>query len=121
MVVQQCPSCGLTRWPPRPSCPDCGEVAGDWMPIAGCGEVFTWTEVHRTTLPSFQDRTPYRVAVIELPHAGIRMIGALEVGAGDNVHVGMHVHVSFTTAESRPPSLVWSPANPHGDANGAPQ
>ena len=50
--LQRCADCGRARFTPRPGCPWCGALAFDWFTASGRGRVFSWTVVHRPTLPA---------------------------------------------------------------------
>lgn len=92
LVLQKCKGCGLTSFMPRHVCPSCWSSAKEWVTAAGTGTVHSFSIIHRAPLPSFKDRMPYVIALIELQE-GPRMMtnivgeGALDVRIGDPVMV----------------------------------
>ena len=74
------------------------------MEVSGRGKIYSFIVVHAPTLPSFADRIPFPVALVELDEdPNLRMVGNLlaEPGASwnslgaDEIHVGQKVRVSF--------------------------
>ena len=69
LVLQTCASCEHVRFPPRAMCPRCQSFESRWEPASGRGRVWSWVVAHPPVLPSFADRVPFNVAVIELEPA----------------------------------------------------
>jgi uncharacterized OB-fold protein len=99
LVVQRCASCGHTRHPPAPVCPECRSGESDWKQLSGRGEVYTYTIVHRPIAAG--QPLPTIIAVVALEGAGgVRIISNLvDVGA-EEVAIGM------------PVELVWEDMSP---------
>ncbi len=92
LVIQRCESCGHTRFPPAPVCPECRSDEAHWQELSGRGEVYTYTIVHRPIAANQQ--LPYVVAVIALEDAdGVRMISNLVDVDPEAVEIGMSVQV----------------------------
>lgn len=92
LVVQHCTACEHTRHPPAPVCPDCRSTEADWKELSGCGEVYTFTTVHRP-IAGGQD-LPFLIAVVALEGSGgLRMISNLVSVAPEDVTVGMPVEL----------------------------
>ncbi len=92
--LQHCRPCGAFRHPPRPMCPQCTSLDYEWAPVSGRGTVYTFTIVHRPTLPAFEVGVPYNVAVVQLeegPYLVSNIIGC----RNDEIAIGMAVHVEF--------------------------
>ncbi len=90
--IQRCDDCGTFRFIPREIC-RCGSFAATWTPVAGTGEVYTYTVVHRAPTPEYQADAPYVIAHVTL-NEGVRMIGWLECAPGDAA-IGMPVRVVY--------------------------
>ncbi len=75
-------------------CPQCTALDYDWAPVSWRGTVYTFTIVHRPTLPAFGAGVPYNVAVVQLdegPHVVSNIVGC----RNDEIAIGMAVHVEF--------------------------
>ena len=94
LVVQRCDSCGRTRHPPGPVCPECRSTASSWAELPGTGTVYTYTVVHQAFVPALADRMPYVVIAVELDGAGgARMVSNLVDADPEDAEVGMKVEV----------------------------
>jgi uncharacterized OB-fold protein len=80
---QRCDGCTSALFPPRRVCPHCGSTELTWDKSAGCGSIYTFTEVERGAIEEFKDQLPYVVGVVEL-HEGFRMTTRL-VGFDSNL------------------------------------
>lgn len=70
---QHCTSCGNNWLPAREECPRCLSDEVSWQPSQGRGRIISWVVYHSAVHPSFADRVPYNVAVVELDE-GPRLI-----------------------------------------------
>jgi hypothetical protein len=92
LVVQRCTSCGHTRLPPAPVCPECRSAESDWQEVSGRGEVYTHTSVHRPI--AAEQPLPFVIAVIALEDSGgLRIISNLVGVEPDAVAIGMPVEL----------------------------
>jgi uncharacterized OB-fold protein len=92
LVVQRCTSCGRTRLPPAPLCPECRSADSAWKELSGRGEVYTYTVVHRPIAAG--QRLPYLIAVISLEEAGgVRILSNLVDVDPDAIEIGMPVEL----------------------------
>lgn len=66
LIVQQCGTCGIHRWPPRSCCPACGSTQEQWIDAVGHGQVLSWTVVHHASSSAFAADVPYSVALVQL-------------------------------------------------------
>jgi uncharacterized OB-fold protein len=98
--IQRCARCARARFAPRPACPWCGSLRFAWFTATGRGRVFSWTVVHRPTLPAFEDLLPYAAALVQLDE-GPFMVGQLRGCDPHDVRIGTRVRVEFddVTAE----------------------
>ena len=74
-MLQRCDRCGRFRFIPSELC-TCGSAQYTWTPIAGTGEVYTYTVVHRAPTPAYQADAPYVIAHVTMDE-GPRMISTL--------------------------------------------
>ena len=94
LEIQRCDRCGRFRFIPTELCPFCGSPTATWTPVAGTGEVYTYTIVHRAPTPAYQEDAPYVIAHVTLDE-GPRMISTIVGCAPDDVEIGMRVEVTF--------------------------
>ena len=109
LVLQVCDACGRHRFPPRPMCPSCHSMESRWEPASGRGLVWSWVVAHPPVLPSFADRVPFNVAVIELDE-GVRMIGNVFDIANEDLREGLSVEVTFEDVEDGVSLPQWRPS-----------
>jgi uncharacterized protein len=91
--LQRCDTCSRFRFIPSERC-RCGSRSSTWTPIAGTGEVYTFTVVHRAPTPYYQGRAPYVIAHVTLDE-GPRMISTVEGCDPVDVRVGMPVELTY--------------------------
>lgn len=96
--VQRCLDCATFRYAPRELCPNCHSARAGWEPIAGNGEVYTFTVVRRAPTPAYQAEAPYVIAHVQMAE-GFRMIATLRGVDVDAVHIGLPVHVAYADIE----------------------
>jgi uncharacterized OB-fold protein len=92
--LQKCQKCGRFRFPPNPSCPNCGTFGGDWTQISGRGKVYSWIVIHHPVDPRLASEVPFTVALVELEE-GVRMIGRLLGVERDKVKGDMPVKARY--------------------------
>lgn len=114
LLVRHCADCGRHHWPPRLGCPHCGGAAVSWVEARPKGTIFSWTVVHRSQTPGFEDEVPYAVLLVELDGLdGVRMIGNLVDAGPETIAPGLAVEAVFTRAPDDSVTLVnWQPADP---------
>ncbi len=78
---QRCSACGHAWLPPRHECPQCLHDAWVWEDASGRARLISWVVFHTAFHPSFKERLPYTVAVVELAE-GPRLISNI-VGVDD--------------------------------------
>jgi hypothetical protein len=75
LTLQRCRACRRHVHFPRVRCPWCGSPELGWEAVDPAGTLVTFTEVHRTFAPGFEDDVPYVVGVAELDVApGLRIV-----------------------------------------------
>ena len=90
-------------------------VEVDWETVEPKGKIYSWTRVWHPTHAVLNDRGPYIVVVVELPHAdGVRVIGNLLGDAQQPVNIGADVVGVFEQHDSAEPAyalLHWKVAD----------
>lgn len=98
LAVARCSRCGALSLPPDTVCAQCGSTdpAFAFTPVSGRGHVRSWTVVHQSFLPGFDDDLPFVLVDVELEEqAELRLIGRLLDGVGAPLHLGDRVEVAF--------------------------
>lgn len=114
--LQRAPTSGLLRYPPTTACPWSGERACEWVPVEGKGTVHSYGEVHHAIQPSFKDKVPYMILLVDLDaqkgrpteHEALRVGGNLVMADGSfappavvqSVGIGTRVRMVFTPVTS---------------------
>ena len=93
VVMQQCDRCGLFRFIPTEIC-SCGAPEYTWTPIAGRGEVYTYTVVHRAPTRAYQRDAPYIIGHVTMEE-GPRMISTVLDCNPEDMKIGMPVEIVF--------------------------
>jgi uncharacterized OB-fold protein len=91
LLYQSCDSCGHRWLPPSRSCPSCLSVSLSWKTSSGKGKIVSWVVYHIAYHPSFKDRLPYNVTIIELQEGPRLMSNVL----GDNSMLAPNAAVSL--------------------------
>jgi uncharacterized protein len=107
--VQRCDSCGRHRHIPKELCPACRAPGWSWVPIAGVGDVYTYTVVRRAPTPAYQADTPYTIVHVTMDE-GFRMIGRLTAIDPEAVRIGMRVSVAYADVTPEWTLLEFKPA-----------
>ena len=98
LLLQQCPACGDTRFPPGPVCPECLAGDQDWIESAGQGTLESWIDMHRAYWDGFKNDLPYRVCLVRL-REGPLLVSNL-VGPAGNPRLGAPVKVVFEATDN---------------------
>lgn len=64
--LQRAKTSGLLRYPPTTACPWTGERESEWVAIEGKGTVHSYGEVHHAIQPSFKNKVPYLILLVDL-------------------------------------------------------
>lgn len=110
LEVQKCAQCGSLRFPPRPSCKQCGSLDHEWVEVPGKATLFSWTVTHVAMHPHFASAVPYAVGVVELDGGhGVRMLGRVLADPA-SLRMGMPMRAAFEqTADERVVLVNWEP------------
>jgi uncharacterized protein len=116
--VQRCSACGTYRYHPKETCHRCSSRAADWVPIAGLGEVYTYTVVRRAPTPAYAPGAPYTIVHVKMVEE-FRMIGPLEGVETSSVRIGMPVVLGYDDVTPEWTLLTFSPdGGPRASATG---
>jgi uncharacterized OB-fold protein len=107
--VQKCDNCGHFRYVPKEICNNCRAVEATWTPIAGTGEIYTYTVVRRAPTPAYQEDAPYALVHVTMDE-GFRMIGSIKVDDPDSVAIGQRVQVTYDDVTDDWTILQFEPA-----------
>ena len=65
-----------------------------WVPLSGKGTVYSHIAYHRAWHPSYQDKVPYNVSLVDLNEGG-RLVTNVVGCAPEDVKIGMNVEVIY--------------------------
>ncbi len=110
LVMRQCASCGLLRFPPGSACPWCMSLDGEWGEVSGKGTIYSYEVVTQAILSGLAGQVPYIVALVELDEQrgkpregdGLRLVANVLKPDGtpeDEARVGIGVRVEVVLAE----------------------
>lgn len=90
--LQKCSACDHIRFPLDSICPRCLSSEYEWATLSGRGIVQTFIRFQRAYDPTWKDRVPYVVALIQLEEGPVMISnvvgeGALAVKVDDSVEV----------------------------------
>jgi uncharacterized OB-fold protein len=91
--AQRCSACGLLRYPPRLTCPNCGSTDAEWQKLSGRGKVFTYGVSHQAIHPALEGRVPFTTLIVDLEE-GLRFTSNLVEGSPP-IEIGTPVEVVF--------------------------
>lgn len=72
----KCRECGTLSYPTHFSCPSCGAIAFEAIPVEGDGTLITWTRTYALSL-DFSDLF-ITLGIIEMD-MGVRVLGRLDI------------------------------------------
>jgi uncharacterized protein len=94
LVIRKCKDCGQLHFMPRHLCPHCWSTELEWVKASGRATVHSFTVIRRAPIPSYADRVPYVVALVDLEE-GPRMLTNIVGDDALNTQVGSAVEVRF--------------------------
>jgi uncharacterized OB-fold protein len=96
--MARCSRCGTFAMPPDIVCSHCHSTEPDFtfVPVSGRGVVRSWTVMHQSFVPGFDDLVPFVLVDVELEEqAELRTIGRLLDGPDAPLAIGAPVVVAF--------------------------
>lgn len=110
LMIPWCGDCQKFFFFPRSFCPFCYGENISWEKSGGKGSVYTFTVVHRASIPSFSADVPYVYALIDLEE-GVRMTGNIMDCDPKDVYVGMPVEAFFVDISPEITLVQFKPVN----------
>jgi uncharacterized OB-fold protein len=102
--IQKCNACGVLRFPPGPTCVECGKFDRGHVVSAGTGTVFSYV-VHRYP-PVPGKELPIVIALVDLDE-GVRMVGEVVDVADDEIEIGMRLRVDYRRIDDELTLPIW--------------
>jgi len=93
--LQYCKKCDAYQFYPRPICAGCWSSDIEWRPVQAAGAVYSYSVPGFTPHPSFKERMPYIVALVDLD-VGVRIMANIIDCSPEAVQIGMRVDPVFT-------------------------
>jgi uncharacterized protein len=94
LEIQWCRACEQAIHFPREACPRCLGTDLEFRPAAGTGVVYAVSVMPAPGNPGMAGRTPYAVALVDLPE-GVRLLTNVLGGGADEVAIGDSVAVAW--------------------------
>jgi uncharacterized OB-fold protein len=66
LLMPKCDACGTISFPPTVACGVCEKTDFTWTEMSGNGKIYSFVVYHRVYHPSFKDKVPYVVGVVQL-------------------------------------------------------
>ena len=98
LAVARCSVCDAYSIPPDVVCQHCHSTEPDFsfVPVSGRGVVRSWTVMHQSFVPGFDDLIPFVLVDVELEEQrDLRTIGRLLDGPDAPLRIGAPVVVAF--------------------------
>jgi uncharacterized protein len=98
LAMARCSRCGAFAMPPDIVCSHCHSTDPEFtfVPVSGRGVVRSWTVMHQSFVPGFDDLVPFVLVDVELEEqAELRTIGRLLDGPDAPLAIGARVVVAF--------------------------
>ena len=98
LVLARCGRCGRQTHPPTLVCPNCGSSDPAWTfdQVGGTGTVCSWTVLHQSFVPGFDEDVPFVLVDVCLDGVDdVRLIGRLVDGPAATLWVGAPVTLTF--------------------------
>lgn len=109
LVFQRCGQCGHAWLPARTECPNCLADDVGWEQASGAATLVSWVTYHLAYHPYFEDKLPYRVAVVRLAE-GPRMIAGLADTVAEPPKADQALRVEVVRDDGQP-LAVFHPAD----------
>lgn len=98
LTIAKCSVCGAFAHPPDVVCPHCRTTSPGFVftPVSGRGTVRSWTVLHQSFLPGFEEDIPFVLVDVELAEqAELRLIARLVDGPDASLSIGAPVTVAW--------------------------
>ncbi len=98
LAMARCSRCGTFAMPPDIVCSHCHSTEPEFtfVPVSGRGVVRSWTVMHQSFVPGFDDLIPFVLVDVELDEQpDLRTIGRLVDGPDAPLAIGARIVVEF--------------------------
>ncbi|MHB1128319.1 MAG: Zn-ribbon domain-containing OB-fold protein [Bacillota bacterium] len=108
LMLQYCAYCGKYSFTGGRYCSHCLAPA-EWVPVSGCGTIYSWTVNHQLAHPAFAQEIPYLIGTVELEEGPLIVTRLDHIGKED-LRVRLPVSVRFVNDEDGETLPVFGPA-----------
>lgn len=113
LMIQRCSDCGTYQHPPEPVCHSCLSLDLGAAEVSGRGTLYSYAMARQSFHPSFADRLPFCIAVVELDdQPGLKLLTNIIEPPADGVAVGDPVEVCFSDLDGEIALPVFRVATP---------
>lgn len=91
-TTTKCPKCGYL-WPPKTTCPTCGDKACEWVELKGSGEIYAVTKVGAAP-PAYKSMIPYILAIGQLEE-GPLVVARVENAQFEKLKIGTPIQIKI--------------------------
>ena len=99
LTFPRCTSCQRFHWYPMPRCPHCRGVDIEWHPVAGRGQIHSFTHVRHAFDETRRGALPYTVGLITFDDApGVQFVTNIVDAAESEIAIGRSVEPVFSTS-----------------------
>jgi hypothetical protein len=97
LVIARCSRCRELTHPPDVVCPHCHHTDPQFRfeSVSGSGTVCSWTVLHQSFVPGFDDDLPLLLVDVRLDEGDVRLIGRLLGADAAALRIGDRVTVAF--------------------------
>ena len=95
LLIQRCRACSSWQWGPEWICHRCHSDDVGYEAVEPRGVIYSYERVWHPVHPALRDGVPYVVVLVEIDHAGVRLVGNLIGRPEDDVQIGAPVRGVF--------------------------
>ncbi|MFK9094209.1 Zn-ribbon domain-containing OB-fold protein [Bacillus salipaludis] len=103
LILQKCTDCNKWVFYPRMHCSHCWSGNLVWEQVSGKARLKTWSVVHRSGHPGWEEITPFVLGVVELEE-GPSMMSHLLLKPFEDLQIGLPLVVRYIRCND-----VWLP------------
>lgn len=78
LLLQHCTVCGTLQYPSREVCKTCLHDGLEWKAVSAHGRLLSWTILHTSLEPLFQNRFPWYIGEVKLD-CGVQLIAHVDI------------------------------------------
>ncbi len=88
--LQVCSNCKTVHYPERDMCSMCWQDRLNWQDVSPLGHISSFTQIHLSAKPKWQDKLPLKIALIRL-EVGVNMLAFIK----GNMNINTPVSLTF--------------------------